>query len=40
MPDRTAAQAAIEELHGAEVGGLPLTVSEARPREGDPRPRR
>jgi len=28
-----AAQAVIDQLNGAEVGGRPLTVNEARPRE-------
>src|SRR5262249_46504563 len=40
MPDSTEAQAAIEALHGASFAGRPLTVNEARPREGDTRPRR
>lgn len=33
------AKAAIKAMHGAEVGGRPLTVNEARPREERP-PRR
>lgn len=33
MPDRQEAQKAIEALNGQEVGGRPLTVNEARPRE-------
>ena len=33
MPDSTEAQAAIEGLHGTSVGGRPLTVNEARPRD-------
>jgi cold-inducible RNA-binding protein len=40
MPDASEAREAIAELHGAEVGGRPLTVNEARPREGEPRPPR
>lgn len=31
-----AAQAVIDQLNGAEVGGRPLTVNEARPREERP----
>jgi RNA recognition motif-containing protein len=33
MPDTTEAQAAIDGLHGTSLGGRPLTVNEARPRE-------
>jgi len=33
MPDATAAQAAIDGLHGTSLGGRMLTVNEARPRE-------
>ena len=40
MPTSTEAHAAIEALHGSSFGGRPLTVNEARAREGDPRPRR
>ena len=40
MPDATEAQAAIEGLNGTSFGGRPLTVNEARPREGQDRPRR
>ena len=40
MPDSGQAREALTELHGAEVGGRPLTVNEARPREGEPRPQR
>jgi RNA recognition motif-containing protein len=40
MPDATAAQAAIDGLNGTSVGGRPLTVNEARSREGQERPRR
>ncbi len=40
MPDAAEAQAAIEELHGASIGGRPLTVNEARPREDRGGPRR
>jgi len=32
MPDTTEAHAAIEALHGRELGGRTLTVSDARPR--------
>jgi len=39
MPHDAEAQAAIEELNGATIGGRQLTVNEARPREdrGGPR---
>src|SRR6266568_8838896 len=40
MPDTTEAQAAIAGLNGTVLGGRALTVSEARPREGEERPRR
>jgi cold-inducible RNA-binding protein len=40
MPNASEAQAAIEALHGSSFGGRVLTVNEARPREGDARPRR
>ena len=40
MPEATEAQAAIAGLNGTSIEGRPLTVSEARPREGDHRPRR
>ena len=40
MPDVAEAQAAIEGLQGAMLGGRTLTVNEARPREGEDRPRR
>lgn len=33
MPDRSSAEAAIEALNGQDMGGRPLTVNEARPRE-------
>ena len=33
MPDTTEAQAAIDGLQGATLGGRPLTVNEARQRE-------
>ncbi|MFG0285294.1 MAG: RNA recognition motif domain-containing protein [Phycisphaerales bacterium JB039] len=33
MPDRASAEAAIEALNGQDMGGRPLTVNEARPRE-------
>jgi len=39
MPNDAEAEAAIEELHGATIGGRQLTVNEALPREdrGGPR---
>jgi cold-inducible RNA-binding protein len=40
MPDATAAQAALAGLNGTSLGGRTLTVNEARPREGEERPRR
>jgi cold-inducible RNA-binding protein len=40
MPDATEAQAAIKGLNGTSLGGRPLTVNAARPREGEHRPRR
>lgn len=33
MPDDTEAQAAVANLNGKDVGGRPLRVNEARPRE-------
>ena len=33
MPDRAAAQAAIQGLQGQALGGRPLNVNEAKPRE-------
>jgi RNA recognition motif-containing protein len=33
MPTKVEAKAAIEQLNGRELGGRPLTVNEARPRE-------
>ena len=38
MPDATEAQAALDGLQGATLGGRTLTVNEARQRE-EPRPR-
>jgi cold-inducible RNA-binding protein len=40
MPDATEAQAAIDGLNGTSLEDRTLTVNEARPREGDNRPRR
>ena len=40
MPERTEGQAAIAGLNGTALGGRTLTVNEARPREGEERPRR
>jgi RNA recognition motif-containing protein len=40
MPDAAEVQAAIAGLHGTTLGGRPLTVNEARQREGGARPRR
>ena len=39
MPDAPEAQAAIAGLNGTSLGGRPLTVNEARQREGQERPR-
>lgn len=36
MSDETEATAAIEGMNGKELGGRPLTVNEARPREDRP----
>ena len=33
MPDQSEAQAAITQLNGKDVGGRPLRINEARPRE-------
>ena len=33
MPNQTEAEAAVAEINGKEVGGRPLRVNEARPRE-------
>ena len=33
MPNATQARAAMAGLHGTDLGGRPLTVNEARPRE-------
>ena len=40
MPNATEAQTAIAGLNGTSLGGRTLTVNEARPREGEDRPRR
>ena len=40
MPDATEAQAAIDGLNGTSLEDRTLTVNEARPREGENRPRR
>ena len=40
MADAKEAQAAIDGLNGASLGGRPLTVNEARPREERGGPRR
>lgn len=39
MPDKAAAEKAINEVNGKDIGGRPLRVNEARPRENNPRPR-
>ncbi|HLU60745.1 MAG TPA: RNA-binding protein [Gammaproteobacteria bacterium] len=39
MPDNAAAENAIREINGKDVGGRPLRVNEAKPRENSPRPR-
>lgn len=36
MPDSEEALRAIEELNGAQLGGRPITVNEARPRQDHP----
>ncbi len=36
MPDDGAAQKAIDELNGKEIGGRALTVNQARPKENRP----
>ena len=40
MPDATQARAAIAGLNGTNLGGRPLTINEARPREERGGPRR
>ena len=40
MPNDLEAQAAMAGLQSKPLGGRPLTVNEAHPREGDERPRR
>lgn len=40
MPDAQAAKAAITALQGKDLGGRPLTVNEAKPREPRREPRR
>ena len=40
MPNAIEARAAIAGLQGATLGGRTLSVNEARPREGEERPRR
>lgn len=37
MPDRSQGEEAIEALNGQDVGGRPLRVNEAKPRESAPR---
>jgi RNA recognition motif-containing protein len=37
MPDNNEGQAAIDAMHGSSLGGRPLTVNEARPREERPK---
>lgn len=39
MSDKAAAEEAIREVNGKDMGGRPLRVNEARPRENAPRPR-
>jgi RNA recognition motif-containing protein len=39
MPDNSAAETAVREMNGKDIGGRPLRVNEARPRENAPRPR-
>lgn len=39
MPDNAAAEKAIREVNGKDIGGRPLRVNEAQPRENSPRPR-
>lgn len=40
MADKASGEEAIKELNGKDLGGRPLRVNEARPRENAPRPRR
>jgi RNA recognition motif-containing protein len=37
MEDKSAAEAAIEAMNNKDMGGRPLRVNEARPRESSPR---
>lgn len=37
MSDSSEAESAIEQVNGSELGGRPLTVNEAKPREDRPR---
>ncbi|MBF0254950.1 MAG: RNA-binding protein [Gammaproteobacteria bacterium] len=37
MDDKSAAETAIEAMNGKDMGGRPLRVNEARPRENSPR---
>ena len=39
MPDKAAAEKAIREVNCKDIGGRPLRVNEAQPRENSPRPR-
>lgn len=39
MSDKAAAEKAIREVNGKDIGGRPLRVNEAQPRENAPRPR-
>ena len=39
MTDKAAGEKAIGEVNGKDVGGRPLRVNEAQPRENSPRPR-
>ncbi|HEX7047259.1 MAG TPA: RNA-binding protein [Gammaproteobacteria bacterium] len=39
MSDKAAGEKAVSEVNGKDIGGRPLHVNEAQPRENSPRPR-